>query len=46
MRDYADVMSCYDLPEFSKEQLMKGYSKNIEEAAHAKLKIHSVWGKL
>uniref|UniRef100_A0A915ERW4 Histone acetyltransferase type B catalytic subunit n=1 Tax=Ditylenchus dipsaci TaxID=166011 RepID=A0A915ERW4_9BILA len=40
MRDFADCVSCAELPEFSKDHLLKGYTKKMSEAALKKLKLH------
>lgn len=42
MRDCVDCVNAFDLPEFSKEVLKKGWSKKMEIAARDVLKLNSV----
>lgn len=40
MRDYSDCVSCFALPEFSKDKIMQGFTKAMKTAAREKLKLH------
>lgn len=42
MRDFADCVNCFKLPEFSKNELLKGFSKEMKKAALEKFKLHDV----
>lgn len=39
LRDYVDARNCAKLPEFSPDQLAKGWSPELAQAAQSKLKL-------
>lgn len=42
IRDFVDLRRCENLPCFSKENLKKGYKKEIENELREKFQIHKV----